>query len=417
MRNVLCVILGGGQGTRLYPLTKYRSKPAVPLAGKFRLIDVPISNCLNSEMRKIYILTQFNSESLNKHISRAYKLDSFSRGFVEIMAAEQTMEDKNWFQGTADAVRQCLRHFNDPSIEYIIILSGDQLYKMNLKDLIRTHIDKSAEITVSCCLVPKSEVSGLGIMATDSGGKITKFIEKPKTHSLLKGLDIMHNGRPFYLGSMGIYCFNVGILRKILAEDDSEDFGKGIIPNAINKYEMYAHTFKGYWSDIGTIKSFYRANLDLAEVVPALNMFDKEWPYYTRPRYLAPAKFQSTKLHKVLIAEGAIIEGAEVSNSVIGLRTIIRKGARITNSVIMGADYYETEEEAKKKNLPSDLRLGIGKNCVIKNAILDKNVWIGDNVKIINKDDIEDYDGEYYCIKNGIVIIEKNAVIPAGTVI
>jgi glucose-1-phosphate adenylyltransferase len=417
MRNALCVILGGGQGSRLYPLTKYRSKPAVPLAGKFRLVDVPISNCLNSDMRQIYILTQFNSESLNKHVSRAYKLDAFSHGFVEVMAAEQTMDDVNWFQGTADAVRRCMKHFNDPNYEHIIILSGDQLYKMNLKDLIDTHIENEADITVSCCSVPESEVENLGIMGTDKRGKITKFLEKPKKKELLKGLHVMRDNKKYYLGSMGIYCFNTTFLRTLLQEDPSADFGKGIIPNAIKKHNVFAHVFNGYWSDIGTIESFFRANLDLAETVPALNMFDKAWPYFTHARYLGPAKFSDSKVHKSLIAEGSIFEGATITKSIVGLRSIIRKGTELTNTIMMGADFYETEEEAKRKNLPDDVRLGVGRNCIINNAILDKNVWIGDDVKIINKDKIDDYEGSYYCIKNGIVIIEKNAVIPSGTVI
>jgi glucose-1-phosphate adenylyltransferase len=417
MKNVLCVILGGGQGSRLYPLTKYRSKPAVPLAGKFRLVDVPISNCLNSAMRQIYILTQFNSESLNKHVSRSYKLDSFSHGFVEVMAAEQTMDDVDWFQGTADAVRRCMRHFNDPNYEHIIILSGDQLYKMDLKDLLNAHIDSAADITVSCCSVPESEVSGLGIMGIDKRGQIKKFVEKPNSMDLLKGMHIMHGKERHYLGSMGIYCFKTDFLRTLLKEDQSQDFGKGIIPNSISKHKVFAHVFDGYWSDIGTIESFFRANLDLAETVPALNMYDKGWPYFTHARYLAPTKYLNTHVHKALISEGSILDGATITKSVIGLRSIIRRGSEISHSIMMGSDFYETEEEACVKQLPADVRLGVGTDCVIKNAILDKNVWIGNGVKIINKDKRDDYEGENYCIKNGIVIIEKNAVIPSGTVI
>ncbi|MBU1862697.1 MAG: glucose-1-phosphate adenylyltransferase [Candidatus Omnitrophica bacterium] len=417
MKNVLCVILGGGQGSRLYPLTKYRSKPAVPLAGKFRLIDVPISNCLNSNMREIYILTQFNSESLNKHISRAYKLDGFARGFVEMMAAEQTMNTTDWFQGTADAVRRCLRHFNDPKIDYIIILSGDQLYKMDLKELMNFHIEQGSDITVSCCPVTEDKISGLGIMGTDGNKRLTRFVEKPQSVKDVAGMHIMRDGKKHYLGSMGIYCFNTKILRKVLTEDASIDFGRGIIPNAFNRYKTDAYIFEGYWSDIGTIESFYEANLDLAETVPVLNLYDKEWPYFTHPRYLSPAKMQDTHVDKTLISEGAIIEGATLTRSIIGLRSFIQKETEISESIIMGSDYYETEDEAKVKKLPQNVRLGIGKNCIIKRAILDKNVSIGNNVKIINKKKIDDYEGEFYCIKNGIVIIEKNAVIPPGTVI
>lgn len=417
MRNVLCVILGGGQGTRLYPLTKYRSKPAVPLAGKFRLIDVPISNCLNSDMRKIYILTQFNSESLNKHISRAYKLDSFSHGFVEIMAAEQDVDNTGWFQGTADAVRRCMRHFNDPSIEYILILSGDSLYKMDLREFVNFHIENQAEVTVSCCPVPQEEIPGLGIMGANDQHKITKFVEKPKDPSLVDGMEVMRDGEPHYLGSMGIYCFNRSTLKKILDEDNSTDFGKGIIPNSFQKYNTCAYTFDGYWSDIGTIKSFFRANIDLSTPLPVLNLYDKNWPYFTRSRYLSAAKVQNTTLNDVIIAEGTIIDGAKIEKSIIGLRSIIRHDSEISNSIIMGSDYYETEEEAQSKHLPDGVRLGVGQNCVIKNAILDKNVSMGDGVKIINAKGIKEYEGDYYCIKDGVVIIEKNAVIPKGTVI
>lgn len=417
MRNVLCVILGGGQGTRLYPLTKHRSKPAVPLAGMFRLIDVPISNCLNSEMRKIYILTQFLAESLNKHVSRAYKLDSFTPGFVDIMAAEQTLENTDWFQGTADAVRRCMRHFNDPAIEYIMILSGDQLYKMDLRELLIFHVQNRAEATIACNLVPEEEIAGLGIMGADKDNRITKFVEKPKDPKLVQGMHIMHNNRKHYLGSMGIYCFNAKILRKILQDDPSPDFGKGIIPNSFSSYNTLAYAFDGYWCDIGTIESFYHANLELADTVPKLNMYDKSWPFFTRSRFLAPAKLQNTKVHKSLIAEGALIEGAQIKGSIVGLRSIIRNDSNIEDSILMGADYYETEEEAQMRELPKNVRFGIGKNCVIKKAIIDKNVSFGDNVQIINKDKHDDYEGDNYCIKNGIVIIEKNAVIPSGTII
>jgi len=417
MRNVLCVILGGGQGSRLYPLTKYRSKPAVPLAGKFRLIDVPISNCLNSELRKIYILTQFNSESLNKHISRSYKLDSFSHGYVEMMAAEQTMDNTDWFQGTADAVRRCMRHFNDPNIEYIVILSGDQLYKMDLRELLRFHTEHNGEVTVSCCPVDQSEISGLGIMGTDRDNRITCFVEKPTSVKEVKDMHIMKNNKKMYLGSMGIYCFNYRTLQKILTEDKSTDFGRGIIPNAFGKYKTYAYIFGGYWSDIGTIDSYYHANINLTETVPALNLYDKGWPYFTRARYLSPPKIQNSYLDHVLISEGALIEGAHIERSTLGLRSIIGSGSEVSDTIMMGNDYYETEEEAKQKNLGDKVRLGIGKNCVIKKALLDKNVLIGDDVQIINRKGLDDYEGDFYCIKSGIVIIEKNAIVPSGTVI
>ena len=333
------------------------------------------------------------------------------------MVAEQTMDNVRWFEGTADAVRKCIKHFNDPNIEYIIVLSGDQLYKMDLNDFLHFHRHSESEITVSCCPVPAAEVSGMGIMGADENNLITKFVEKPSEEKAVENMHVMRNGEKRYLGSMGIYCFNAKMLKRILTEDKSIDFGHGIIPNVLPKYKTSAYVFEGYWSDIGTIESFYRANLDLAEKVPALNLFDKAWPYFTRARFLSPSKVQNTKIDESLVSEGAIIENAIITHSIVGLRSIIRSGTEICDSILMGNDYYETEEEDKKRNLPKGVRFGVGKNCVIKKAIIDKNVLIGDNVKIINKNKRNNYEGDNYCIENGIVVIEKNAIIPAGTVI
>lgn len=416
-KEVLCVILGGGRGTRLYPLTKERCKPAAPLFGKYRLIDIPVSNCLNSGFNRIYVLTQFLSESLNKHISRTYKMDPFSRGFIEVIAAEQSMEDTDWFQGTADAVRRSLKHFNDPAIKYIFVLSGDQLYKMDLRDMYHYHIEKGAEVTVACNTVPADQISSFGIMGMDKEGRIEKFVEKPKDCSEVKGLDVKSNGETAFLGSMGIYLFNKETLIDILEKDKKVDFGREIIPDAIQTKSTYAYMFPGYWRDIGTIKSFYEENLSLTGSFPPLDMFDERWLIYTRARYLSPAKFQDSCIEKSIVAEGAIVLSAKVVHSIIGLRFRVNSGSAIEDTVAMGCDYYETVEEIEARASKGMPPLGVGKDCIIKKAILDKNVRIGDNVKIINSEQRDNYDGPNYFIRDGIVIIPKGAVIPSGTVI
>jgi glucose-1-phosphate adenylyltransferase len=416
-KEVLCVILGGGRGTRLYPLTKERCKPAAPLFGKYRLIDIPVSNCLNSGFNRIYVLTQFLSESLNKHISRTYKMDPFSRGFIEVIAAEQSMEDTDWFQGTADAVRRSLKHFNDPAIKYVLVLSGDQLYKMDLRDMYNYHMEKKAEVTVACNTVPEDQISSFGIMGMDKEGRIEKFVEKPKDCSEVKGLDVKSNGETAFLGSMGIYLFNKETLIEILEKDKKVDFGREIIPDAIQTKSTYAYMFPGYWRDIGTIKSFYEENLSLTGSFPPLDMFDERWLIYTRPRYLSPAKFQDSCVEKSIVAEGAIVLSAKVVHSIIGLRFRVNSGSVIEDTVAMGCDYYETVEEIEARASKGMPPLGVGKDCIIKKAILDKNVRIGDNVKIINSEQRDNYDGPNYFIRDGIVIIPKGAVIPSGTII
>ena len=417
MEDVLCVILGGGRGTRLFPLTKERCKPAAPLFGKYRLIDIPVSNCLNSGFNRIYILTQFLSESLNKHINRTYNMDSFSKGFIEIMAAEQGMDDVDWFQGTADAVRRCLRHFNDPAIKYIFVLSGDQLYKMNLRDMYHYHLDKGAELTVACNCVDPDQVSGLGIIGVDETSRITGFVEKPEKASAIEDMGVQYDGKRQFLGSMGIYLFNKSTLVELLAKDRRVDFGGEIIPDAIHIRPAYAFLFNGYWRDIGTIKTFYKENLSLTESIPPLDMFDEEWQIFTRTRYLAPAKFENSCVEKSIISEGAIILSSKILHSVIGIRFRVGDSSTIEDTVAMGCDYYETVEEMEEDISRGVPPLGVGKNCKIKRAILDKNVRIGDNVKIINKKNIDNFDGPDHYIRDGIIIIPKGAVIPSGTVI
>ncbi len=413
VNDVLCVILGGGRGTRLYPLTRDRAKPAVPLFGKYRLIDIPISNCLNSGLNKIKILTQFNSESLNKHITRTYKFDQFSHGFIEIIAADQTMDNTDWFQGPADAVRKTLKHFLDPKIKYICTLSGDQLYKMNLAELREYHVAKKAEITVACNVISRDEVSSFGIIGADKDSKIIDFIEKPTTADAVKTFAVRKAGEERFLCSMGIYFFNIEALREILTKSKKADFGKEIIPEAIKESRAFAYQFDGYWRDIGTIRSFYAENLLLTEPDPPLDLFDENWPIYTRSRSLAPAKYGNSQIEKSVVADGSIIDEAVIRGSIIGLRSKVGKNTVIEDSIVMGADYYETKEDGNQEKIP----IGIGDDCVIRKAILDKNTRVGRGVKIINRGGLKDHEGDNYMIRDGIVIVYKNALIPAGTVI
>lgn len=416
MKKVLAIILGGGRGGRLFPLTKYRSKPAVPLAGKYRLIDIPLSNCLNSGFNNIYVLTQFLSESLNKHISRAYKLDSFSRGFVEIIAAEQSMEKTDWFQGTADAVRQSLRHFTDPRFEYFFILSGDQLYAIDLRDVLKTHLDKKADITVCCKSVPAGEASQLGVMKTVPDGKITCFIEKP-SEERLQGVSFQEESRPHVLASMGIYVFNREVLWELLTTSNKADFGRGIIPDAISVKKVFAHPFKGYWVDIGTIQSYYEASLSLISPNSPINFYNEEWPFYSRSRYLPVSRIEESHLEQSMVADGSILERTTIRHSIIGLRSVIQSGTTIESSIIMGNDYFEDEGVKERKRQEGIPDLGIGKNCLIQQAIIDKNVRMGNGVKIINPKKHTHFEGKNYVIVDGITVVEKNAVIPAGSVL
>lgn len=418
MKDVLCVIMGGGRGTRLYPLTKERCKPAVPIGGKYRLIDIPISNCLNSGLNMIYVLTQFNSESLNRHIARTYKMDPFSEGFVEIMAAEQTMQNTEWFQGTADAVRRCLKHFDNPSYKYIVVLSGDQLYKMNLKEMLDFHKQKNADMTLACnTTCTEGDLTGLGIIKLGKDNRIVDFYEKPKNLDDIKNAAIKVNGRNCFLASMGIYVFNREVLIELLNESNNVDFGKEVIPSSFARKVTEAFIFDGYWRDIGSIKNFYDENLVLTDPVPPIDFFDENWQVFTRPRYLPPLKANKSSISHSIISEGSIIESATIKHSVIGLRSRIEEKTVIEDSIVMGNDFYQSLSEIlddRKKGKPI---MGIGNNCVIKKAILDKNVKIGDNTKITNAKNIENAEGKNYSIKDGIVIIHKNATIEPGTII
>lgn len=426
MDNVISVILGGGRGTRLYPLTKERSKPAVPLAGKYRLIDIPISNCLNSDLNKIYVLTQFNSASLHRHITRAYKFDNFSRGFIEILAATQTIESMNWYQGTADAVRQNLRFFNQPNIDFALILSGDQLYRMNYQQLIKEHIKNGAEVSISVIPAERKDAPNLGILKIDEQGRIVDFFEKPKDEKTIDFLSldaaafdrrgVSAKGRTL-LASMGIYIFNLDVLNDVLKETNKSDFGKDIIPEIIKKRRVFAYFFDGYWEDIGTIKSFYEANLNLTSLSPSFDLYNEKAPIYTNPLFLPGSIINDCKITQSIISDGCIIDNAEIHNSVIGIRSIVGKSTLIRNSIIMGADYYETEANIRKDRLKKIPDVGIGNNSRIVGAIVDKNVHIGDHVNIENTKKVEQFDAGNYMIRDYIVIIPKDSVIPSHTVI
>jgi glucose-1-phosphate adenylyltransferase len=422
-KKVLAVILGGGAGTRLYPLTASRSKPAVPIAGKYRLVDIPISNCLNSGINRMFVLTQFNSASLNRHIKNTYHFSAFSSAFVDILAAEQTPDNPTWYQGTADAVRQCLRHLGPFDSEYVLILSGDQLYQMDFMEMLNSHIAKNADISIATIPVADREAPEFGIMKNDKEGFITSFIEKPKKDLLSDwvsntGPEMQKLGRN-YLASMGIYIFNRQLLADLLQNEyvEATDFGKEIIPQSINKYKVISYQYDGYWTDIGNIYSFFEANLGLTKDIPDFNLFDNNNAIYTRARMLPPAKISGTTLEKTIIAEGCIINASRVENSVIGIRTRIGSGTTIVSSYLMGIDFYETIEEieqARRQGLPT---VGIGNRCYIRNAIVDKNCRVGDDVRINGGSHLENTDHSLYTVKDGIVVLKKGAVLPNGFVI
>lgn len=417
--NVTAVILGGGRGTRLDPLTRYRSKPAVPLAGKYRLIDVAVSNCINSGIRKIFVLTQFNSASLNRHISKTYRFDDFSGGFVEILAAEQTIETERWFQGTADAVRRQLRHIIDGEVTHFLILSGDALYRQNFQSMIEEHLADGADISISCKMVGEQQAPQLGILGIDETRRIRWFREKPVPEELPKlrmpdevaaqaGLDCSQTP---YLASMGTYLFRVPVLVEALEENPSHDFGKQIIPWSLDRYKVHAHLFHGYWEDIGTVRSFYQANLDLLQDTPPFDFYDPEFPIFSHARLLPCSKIIDSKIERTLVAEGCTIERSVIRNSVIGIRSVIREGTVIEDSIVMGADFYEQEPPAGR------IPVGIGPNCIIRNAIIDKNVRIGANCQIINATGTLHASGEHACIRDGVIVVLKNAIIPPNTTI
>jgi glucose-1-phosphate adenylyltransferase len=424
MVEVLSIVLGGGKGTRLFPLTKDRAKPAVPFGGKFRLVDIPISNCINANFKKIYILTQFKSASLHMHISQTYIFDSFSRGFVEILAAEQTFDSTGWFEGTADAVRKNLNHFRTQSPSYHLILSGDQLYRMDLIDFVKKHKDSGADISIACTSVNREAASQLGILKADKKNLITDFLEKPgpvkdiSDYKLPSELRSKKNGPDEYLGSMGIYIFNAKTMEECL-DNQLTDFGKEVIPQAINRLKVNAYIFNGYWEDIGTIKSFYDANLELATLKPRFDFYDEDHPIYTRSRCLPPSKMNFSNISQSLAAEGCIITNASISDSIVGVRTIIEPGSALNGVICMGADYYESDIK-KQKNAESRIpNIGIGRGALIRKAIIDKNVAIGEGCRIGVDEGINRADGHYgsYHIVDGIVVIPKHTVLYPGTVI
>ena len=426
--NVVAVVLGGGAGSRLFPLTRERSKPAVPLGGKYRLIDVPVSNCINSLITQIFVLTQYNSASLNRHVSQTYRFSSFSSGFVEILAAEQRHDSPDWFQGTADAVRQIIPHLRDWPVKSLLILSGDHLYRMDYRKFLDRHYETNADVTISVVPARQQDAGEFGLLKTDESGKIVEFKEKPKGEELESmrvdttqfGLsDEEAEKRPF-LASMGIYIFNYQHLLDLLATDTSwVDFGRELIPAAIHRCNVQAHVFDHYWEDIGTIRSFYNANLDLASPLPKFNFFNTEAPIYTRSRHLPPSKIHNCDIDNSMVSEGCILNGIQARNSIIGLRSRIGAGARIENSIVMGSDYYESLDEIKANLETSRPHIGIGANSIIRNSIVDKNVRIGRDVQLVNKNGIENLDSDNGCyyIREGLVIIPKNSVIEDGTVI
>jgi glucose-1-phosphate adenylyltransferase len=426
--NLLAVILGGGAGTRLYPLTQQRSKPAVPLGGKYRLVDIAISNCINSDVFKMFVLTQYNSASLNRHLAQTYRFSQFSNGFVEVMAAEQTPESPQWFQGTADAVRQVLPHISDWGIDTLLILSGDHLYRMDYRQFLTRHFESDADVTVSVTPTDEASATEFGLLKTDGDGRIVEFKEKPKGSELQSmrvdtttlGLtEAQALSRPF-LASMGIYVFKYDRLERLLIEDpNAVDFGREIIPSAIKSRNVQAYLFDGYWEDIGTISAFYRANLDLTSKLPQFNLFDAEAPVYTRARYLPPSKIEEAQIQDSIISDGCIVNGATITNSVIGLRSRISKGVHIDSSIVMGADYYQSLDEMRNEVLAGMPRVGIGEETIINRAIIDKNARIGSGVKLVNESKVVEANGDNnsYYIRDGIIIVPKNAVIQDGTVV
>ncbi|BAY15429.1 glucose-1-phosphate adenylyltransferase [Nostoc sp. HK-01] len=429
MKKVLAIILGGGAGTRLYPLTKLRAKPAVPVAGKYRLIDIPVSNCINSEIFKIYVLTQFNSASLNRHIARTYNFSGFSEGFVEVLAAQQTPENPNWFQGTADAVRQYLWMLEEWDVDEYLILSGDHLYRMDYRQFIQRHRDTNADITLSVIPIDDRRASDFGLMKIDQAGRVIDFSEKPKGEALTKmqvdttvlGLNKEQAQQQPYIASMGIYVFKREVLIKLLREKlERTDFGKEIIPDAAQDYNIQAYLFDDYWEDIGTIEAFYNANLALTQQPqPPFSFYDEEAPIYTRPRYLPPTKLLECHVTESIIGEGCILKNCRIQHSVLGVRSRIESGCVIEESLLMGADFYQASVERQCSIEKNDIPVGIGTDTIIRRAIIDKNARIGHDVKIINKDNVQEADreGQGFYIRSGIVVVLKNAVIPDGTII
>jgi len=424
-KDTLAVILGGGRGTRLAPLTLARCKPAINLAGKFRLIDIPVSNCINSGVLKIFVATQFLSAGLHRHLFQTYRFDRFSEGFVEVLAAEQTPTNMNWFQGTADAIRQSLGYISEWNIKYVLILSGDQLYSMDYRILLNYHVESNADVTVSCLPAPPEEVYRMGIMQIDEQGRIINFVEKPSEPEVQAELatdegffgkfGIEARGRR-HLGSMGVYVFNREALIEILRVENYTDFGREVIPAAVKSHRVYAYVFDDFWEDIGTIESYYRVNLSLTDPVPPFNFYKEHWPIYTHPRSLPAVKVVGGKTERAILCEGCIVDNAEITHSIIGVRQIVRAGAKIRDSLVLGADFYDTPGEKAEgfRRSESEMELGVGFNTEIEGAIVDKNARIGNNVKIRPKWDEPDQDGDGFYVRSGIVIIPRGGIIEHG---
>jgi glucose-1-phosphate adenylyltransferase len=427
-RKLLAVILGGGAGSRLYPLTRDRSKPAVPLGGKYRLVDVPISNCINSDVIRMFVLTQYNSASLNKHIATTYRFSPFADGFVEILAAEQTPQSGRWFEGTADAVRQVLPHIRDWRIDTLLILSGDHLYRMDYRKFLKRHYETNADITISVIPIVPDFASEFGLLKTDQDGRVIEFREKPKGEELENmrvdttslGLTAEEAQARPYLASMGIYVFKYDRLEEVLAEDKTRlDFGKEVIPGSIHKYNVQAYLFDGYWEDIGTIGAFYKANLDMTTAIPPFNLFDAEAPLLTRSRYLPPSKIDNCEIRHSIVSEGCIINGAKINNSLIGLRSRLGDGSQLEASYMMGADYYQTLEDMQADIASGRPWIGVGEGSIVRRAIIDKNARIGAGVRLLNEAGVEEADGPdgSYYIRDRIIIVPKNGMISDGTVV
>ncbi len=417
MNDVLTIVLGGGRGTRLFPLTHLRSKPAVPIGGKWRLIDIPISNCLHAGLERIYVLTQFNSASLNRHIAETYRMDVFSGGFVEVLAAEQTPEGEQWFQGTADAVRQAARHFRDVDAEYYLILAGDHVYRMDFAELIEAHIERDADITIAAQPVSPEEATQMGIFRFDVSGQIIGFDEKPKPDRLAEmrssapahsPAGLLAPEKPF-LASMGIYVFSRDVLYDVLNSNSAVDFGREVIPSAIDSHRVHAYLYRGYWADVGTVSSFYDVNLMLTRRGAPFSFFHPRRPIYTRPRFLPSARLNGCRIDEALVAEGAYLDNCEVTSSVIGVRTSIHHGARITRSILLGADYYDDQF--------GDLPLGIGPDVVLDRVIVDKNARIGEGSHLVNEQGVQEVDGDGYYIRSGIIVVPKGGVVKPGTIV
>src|SRR5436190_806007 len=420
--EVLAIILGGGQGTRLFPLTQLRSKPAVPIGGQYRLIDIPISNCLHADVRRIFVLTQFNSASLNRHVGQTYRMDPFNRGFVEILAAEQTPDNPNWYQGTADAVRQAARHFARHDADYYLVLAGDQLYRMNYTDLIETHIDRQADITIAAQPVSAEDAPGMGIFRFDREGQISSFEEKPTPARLAEIRQSIPAGATFsgghspekpFVASMGIYLFSREVLLEAISRDNATDFGRGVIPHALDHYRVHAHLFRGYWADVGTVGSFYDANLMLTRPDAPFSFYDSRCPMYTHARFLPGSRLAGCDIRNGIVCDGCALDSCTIEESVIGIRTRIQAGTRISRSVLLGADYYEHDDVAPARG--GSPRIGIGRDVVLDRVIVDKNARIGDGVHLTNAAGVQDADGDGYYIRNGIIVVPKDGIIKAGT--